>query len=165
MTQRDQPREYTLPLKIDGIVEKNEEEIRKRLRTSDRACPLYGYIIEQDSEEIPKGLEGRCSVNHPHMMSSDRPIELHVCGCGALRDPVCYLKENQEKVGQRRYHRSGPRIVVEEKTACPIYVRALEVLVKLGEDKPTEVVRYVSNCGGCSHTYERDIPPHMRNGW
>lgn len=128
MIQKNQTREYILPLKINAIVRREEPELRERISGNHYSCPLYGYVVEQSTEHIPIELEGRCSIEHPHLMSNDRPIELHVQGCAGLYDPICYLKENLTDIKQRRYRRNGPRIVVEQKETCPVYVRVMELL-------------------------------------
>ena len=79
MTQRDQPRSYTIPLKIEGIVEKNYEEMKRRLFKCSEGCPFYGYVLEQSSsEEIPIDLQGRCSVSNPDLMGNDTHIRIDV---------------------------------------------------------------------------------------
>lgn len=128
MTQKNQPRPYTIPLKIDGIVEKNYEEMKKKSSSCSEGCPFYGYIVEQSSkEEIPLDLQGRCSVNHPDLMGNDTYIRLHVQGCAALKDPACYLSANHEGI-RRGSHLRSPRISVEDKENCPIYQRIISIL-------------------------------------
>jgi|GEM_PF-3531978 len=147
--RRKHPRDYVLPLKIDGIVESRKEELEQRVRLqsetpSAERCPLLGYNIEiEDKEYVPPELLKRGVV----ISAINQKVELNVGGCSALRDPVCYVIEGTRKRG-KDYEPVIPKVDCKEN--CPVYVRVLEVLVKLSADEPKEVVRYVSTGSSCS---------------
>ncbi|MFA6461930.1 MAG: hypothetical protein WCV90_06710 [Candidatus Woesearchaeota archaeon] len=118
--------DYVVPMKIDGIVSSRREELEQRISSDSEGCPLLGYILERESEEYisPELLE-RGSINHPDLMGMDRRVEIHVKGCSALRDPVCYEVDGTRR-RQRKREPAVPKVACKED--CPVYRRVKELL-------------------------------------
>lgn len=107
---------YTLPKKIDSIVQRDETKVRAALQENQGTCPLYRTDALVRQRDQPS--EGYDLDRLVGWGGSTLPlVSLPEAGCMALRDPHCYLQRASQKHPQ-----------VESKEQCPVYQRVVELI-------------------------------------
>ena len=105
---------YIVPRMIEDIVRRMEPDALTLLaRGSAGGCPLKGsYTVD-----VPVALDEATHLIAVLEGASSPRTELHVEGCLALRQRVCYLERGSKKQPQ-----------VSCKEACPVYQRVVQLL-------------------------------------
>lgn len=113
-------KQYRVPLKVDLLVGRQEDEFKARLVSETPGCPLKGVytLVESVHDDTDSG---RLRAEEIDALSG-MPIlkitkRVDIVGCLALRDPVCYLERGSDRL-----------LKVDSKETCPVYKRVIELL-------------------------------------